>query len=98
MKDTVRKILRILCVITFVCAAGFLVFYFVQEKKDEELYKNLQTNAEKVEDEKSKDVPVKEVEIPVDFQKLQEMNPDIYAWIQIPGTKIDYPVLQHGFF
>lgn len=32
----------------------------------------------------------------VDFQGLQEyVNPHIYAWIYIPGTKIDYPVLQH---
>ena len=32
----------------------------------------------------------------VDFAELQEnTNPDIYAWIYIPDTKIDYPVLQH---
>lgn len=29
-----------------------------------------------------------------DFQKLQEQNEDIYAWIVVPGTMIDYPVLQ----
>ncbi len=32
----------------------------------------------------------------VDFDKLQtETNADIYAWIYIPDTNIDYPVLQH---
>ncbi|MCR5256220.1 MAG: class B sortase [Acetatifactor sp.] len=32
----------------------------------------------------------------IDFDKLhEEENPDIYAWIQVPGTVIDYPVLQH---
>jgi len=32
----------------------------------------------------------------VDFADLQEnTNKDIYAWIYIPDTKIDYPVLQH---
>ena len=30
----------------------------------------------------------------VDFEALQEVNPDVYAWIWIPGTNIDYPVLQ----
>lgn len=30
----------------------------------------------------------------IDFDKLQKQNPDVYAWIQIPGTRIDYPVLQ----
>lgn len=29
-----------------------------------------------------------------DFNKLRETNSDIYAWIEIPGTKVDYPVLQ----
>lgn len=31
----------------------------------------------------------------IDFDTLQEKNPDVYAWIQIPGTLVDYPVLQH---
>lgn len=30
----------------------------------------------------------------VDFERLQKINPDIYAWITIPGTEIDCPVLQ----
>ncbi len=39
-------------------------------------------------------VPVPEKE--VDIEALQdESNPDIYAWIYIPDTLIDYPVLQH---
>ena len=39
-------------------------------------------------------VPIPEKE--VDFADLQEnTNEDIYAWVYIPDTKIDYPVLQH---
>jgi sortase B len=34
------------------------------------------------------------VEIPIDFTLLQERNPDVHAWIYIPGTNIDYPILQ----
>lgn len=30
----------------------------------------------------------------VDFDALAEINSDIHAWIRIPGTPIDYPVLQ----
>lgn len=29
-----------------------------------------------------------------DFEELQETNQDIYAWITVPGTLVDYPVLQ----
>lgn len=30
----------------------------------------------------------------IDFAMLQEKNPDIYAWLYIPGTDIDFPILQ----
>ena len=31
---------------------------------------------------------------PIDFTKLWERNKDIYAYIKIPGTKVDYPILR----
>lgn len=31
---------------------------------------------------------------PVDFRSLKTLNEDIYAWLYIPGTEINYPVLQ----
>ena len=31
----------------------------------------------------------------IDFETLKIQNPDVYAWIEVPGTKIDYPILQH---
>ena len=34
-------------------------------------------------------------ENPIDFKSLQKKNGDIYAWIKVPGTKVDYPVVQH---
>ena len=33
----------------------------------------------------------------IDFENLQQnTNGDIYAWVSIPDTNIDYPVLQHS--
>lgn len=41
-------------------------------------------------------------ESPIDFDSLNEDYPDIYAWIKIPETNIDYPIAQHelndGFY
>ena len=31
----------------------------------------------------------------IDWEELKSENPDIYAWIYIPGTNVDYPILQH---
>lgn len=40
-----------------------------------------------------------DIEIPrknIDFEELQaNTNQDIYAWIYVPNTQVDYPVLQH---
>lgn len=42
--------------------------------------------------------PEIEIDIPpktLDWDALRQENADIYAWIYIPGTAVDYPVLQH---
>lgn len=33
-------------------------------------------------------------ESPVDFVSLYKQNPDIYSWIRIDGTCVDYPIVQ----
>lgn len=32
----------------------------------------------------------------IDFEALQRRNPDVYAWIEVPGTNVNYPILQHA--
>lgn len=39
--------------------------------------------------------PGLEYESYIDFEYLWTINEDIYAWITVSGTDIDYPVLQH---
>ncbi|MDI9241574.1 class B sortase [Fusibacillus kribbianus] len=36
----------------------------------------------------------KDLENPIDFKSLQDINPELYAWIQIPDTNINYPIAQ----
>lgn len=31
---------------------------------------------------------------PIDFKKLKKINPEIFGWLYIPDTNIDYPLLQ----
>ncbi|MCI9129647.1 MAG: class B sortase [Eggerthellaceae bacterium] len=33
---------------------------------------------------------------PINFQELQERNSDIYAWLYVPGTEVNLPILQSG--
>ena len=38
---------------------------------------------------------LEKIENPIDFASLTAQYPDVYAWITIPGTRIDYPIVQH---
>jgi len=39
-------------------------------------------------------IPAASGETTFDFEALREINPDIHAWLEIPGSRVDYPVLQ----
>lgn len=90
----------ILLVMAAVCA-GIFWKSWNKEKTAGETYEKLRETVratpsptgEKQESEPTAE-PEKTIEIPIDFQTLQAENPDIYAWIEIPGTAIDYPVVQ----
>ena len=42
----------------------------------------------------SPSINVKKADNPIDFGSLQKQNSDIYSWVYIPNTNINYPVLQ----
>lgn len=82
-------------VLVFIAAAvciGIGIWHYLQEKNAGDGYEGLRAE---VGTGVPKEVPEGDpVKIPIDFAALQERNPDVYAWITIPGTAIDYPILQ----
>ena len=76
-----------------ICAAVSIYLYFDQKSAGDE-YEKLRKKVT-VEDNDDTDASDKTpVDVPIDFAQLKSMNPDIYAWIKVPGTVIDYPVVQ----
>lgn len=63
---------------------------YKEHKKDATETAEVETEATEAEEEAD------EGESPVDWEGMWEINPDVYAWITIPGTAIDYPILQHA--
>ena len=45
--------------------------------------------------EKQQNDAEEETENPISFAEWMELNSDVYAWITVPDTLIDFPVLQH---
>jgi sortase B len=106
MKSDSKKVLwkvayGVMVVGCLVCI-GVMAMFLVKDKQQEEAAEVQQQELEEhFVTEVATEVPVEETveeplaELPVDFEGLWEINPEIYAWIEVPDTKINYPVLQH---
>lgn len=90
--------------VLILCIAGLLVFggIFLRntwiEYKATELMKDMRESAFITTDTTNQtldDVDAEVAQVNVDFDSLRQINEDIYAWICVPGTDIDYPVVQH---
>lgn len=90
-----RKIMVWILAAVAVLCAGVVVSYFWQEHQNQDVYKKIQEEIKEPEESKVAEASDPGVEIPIDFEALQEMNQDIYAWIQIEGTNINYPIVQN---
>ena len=106
MPQTKKRILFWICMFIGIGCVAFVIGWTISQKQNADVYETMQEEAVTAPDADSvpdlEDVPdpvlqdeKEPVEIPIDFEKLWETNEHIYAWIRIPGTVIDYPVLQH---
>ena len=96
-------VVLILCAIA-VCCGGYLIYHHWSVKQRELEYEKLRQEetlsaaTEMVIAEPETEENTEETVIycdPVyDFGQLHEQNEDIYAWIVVPGTQVDYPLLQ----
>ncbi|MCD8133165.1 MAG: class B sortase [Clostridiales bacterium] len=95
------KIIFYIClvvlIVVIVAAVGYMWKRSQKSQRDEELAESVMVDVSvSAEDEELAEPEEEEsdVVIPVDFEALQEVNPDIYAWIRIEDTNVDYPILQ----
>jgi sortase B len=73
----------------------------MQESVNEQMTQNADSEEQTQETEGTEEADVLEamgITIPeknLDWDALHEENADIYAWIYVPDTDVDYPILQH---
>ena len=66
-----------------------------QVSTEVEVVQETETDPADVADEEEEEPEVgPALEIAVDFDALHEVNQDIFSWVFVPGTSINYPVLQ----
>ncbi len=93
------RILAVLAFLIFAVSTVFLVLSLRGCEGDLDPYRNSDATQPSYQptEETPTEAPPTEPELPenpIEFSELTEVNPDIYAWIKVPGTPIDYPVLQ----
>ena len=90
MKKAIRTILLIVCICVFCYSAYNLINIYLNYKKIDDDYGELANTYTSVKDEKKEEQNY----LQIDWATLKERNNDVKAWIQIPDTNVNYPVLQ----
>jgi len=83
-------ILCVLSIVIFFCLFSILHNYNNRNRADK-IYEEIKNNVEiTIQSDESKEVQKKSI----NFDALWAINKDVYAYIEIPGTDISYPILQ----
>ena len=98
MKKGKRRTVLIALGLVVALCAGYLLNVFVaqpaQVQADVQELKSIKTEPVPVSSSASVAKMAKKQEQVFLFQRLQTVNADIKGWLTVPGTNIDYPVLQ----
>ena len=89
MKKFFTRIILILSILVLIACIAYFVNSYIQKRNVDNL-----SDAYKVSSSESNQSANTKVDVPVDFAALKKINQDVYAWINVPGTPVDYPILQ----
>lgn len=91
MKKNLKKCIGVLLLTMALLCIVYIIRYKVEKSQNAVIYTRLQRQ---VFDEQKYIYMGEDYISPIDFNKLWEVNEDIYAWITIPDTQINYPIVQ----
>ena len=100
-----------LCSLIFLASAIYMIVYFVDSAQESEKYSDIASIVESIKQEMQNspdstdpdytgatggnDTPGSSSLILPEYQGLYEMNNDLVGWINIPDTRVNYPVCQN---
>lgn len=87
-------ILAVLLVVLLCGVAAGCGYLIWQQGELNRVAEEMRSTPEPVVEQPAQDAADDRVENPIDFVSLKQENPDIYAWVYVPGTDVNLPVLQ----
>lgn len=85
--------------IIFAIGCFFLIRYVIQDAENSNNMNELRNSTEQTyeynEDIISGVGESQSVQLPMNFDEINETAEDVFAWIYVSGTNIDYPIVQH---
>lgn len=87
--------LAVLLIVLVAAGIGGAVYYFSQNAEMDRAAQEQKETPQPTTPEPAASSTATELpDNPIDFVQLKSDNPDIYAWIYVPGTDVNLPVLQ----
>ena len=100
MENNRKKIWKIVYLLLVLGCLGciLLMASYLLIKKEQTSVQEVQQESirnEYMEEDVQSDSEAMVAKLPIDFEGLWEINPEIYAWLEVPDTNMNYPILQH---
>lgn len=87
-KNTARIIILIIAILILLCSSAYICYYIYNNYMAGKEYEELTSATH------SASTVENLAENPIDFASLTEQNDEIYAWIKVEDTDVDYPIVQ----
>lgn len=94
MKKKILMTVGIVLLVSGMILGGIGLRSYLAEKNAGEIYEDLKVEMDIEPLIELPKLETEQIENPIDFESLTADYPDIYAWIRIPGTRVDYPIVQ----
>ena len=86
-----KKLFTILAIVLIIVGVGITAYQLISSKQASDRDSNLTSIVStSTTAQQSESKPQNKI----DFDSLQKQNDEIYAWIKVPGTKVNYPIVQ----
>ena len=88
-RERTKKIIKrtlIILLLLLIAGSGYLVYYLYNDSQSGHEYIDILVTKQSATNDK--------MESPVDFDALMKKNDEIYSWIEVPGTNVNYPIVQ----